>query len=256
MEGEDGPAGDWIVKPSGRHPHGTLALLRELAGASMAAWLGLLVPAVTLTQMPQAPSPLGSSLTDRCLHEHAGQFAFCSRYLQVSRFEQEALLGAAATEALVREGLLLLMLDALLWHYDRTPSNPNALLWRGHLTAIDHDTAFRDIGAVDEDSGLGVDFGGLSFRETSWGSHFAWPLLTTHPALAREIAEQASARMTRLEDERLDAWLARWPDALDRGRTGMPAGYKATLRQFLSTRRDRAPFLLSALLEPPPAEEP
>jgi hypothetical protein len=93
--------GRWIVKPSGRHPHGNLALLRELAGASVAAWVGLLVPAIEIIRFPEraVPAWADSSLTGRILREHSGQFAFCSRYLQASRLEQGALLARDASDA-------------------------------------------------------------------------------------------------------------------------------------------------------------
>jgi hypothetical protein len=263
MEGPDGPVGRWIVKPSGRHPHGNLALLRELAGASVAAWVGLLVPAIELTRFPEraVPAWADSSLTGRILREHAGQFAFCSRYLQASRLEQGALLARDASDALALEALRLLVLDVLLWHYDRTPTNPNALCWQGHVVAIDHDTAFRDIQALDESTGLGVNVGALSFRGTGWGMHLAFPLLSLRSSLAVEAARQVTDRMEALDDEVLLKWLAQWPDELERSWFDAPTGYKSDLFRFLGVRREKASILWSEFLaarlepEPPSANE-
>lgn len=127
-------AGPLLVKLRGA-AHGTAALAAEIIVAEIAEALGLRVPPRTLVSLdPGIPSDdpdqeLREDLLDASHGLNLG-FPFLDDAREIRRDEVDA-----ASDDLA---VPVLWLDALVMNPDRTPQNPNILVWRGEPWLIDH----------------------------------------------------------------------------------------------------------------------
>lgn len=248
LEDATGDATKWIVKSPSMYTHGATSLLREFIGSDLAALVGLLTPRVGLLRLPSTPAPTDESEAGVRAREifaaDAGQLAFCSEKVPAPPLDQLVLSrrGRRARD-LVQDAIALFCFDAMFWHYDRTTRNPNTLLFANRLVAIDHDRVCHGIEWVDE-AGLSADYSALVYqpggdeRSADLQEHILAKFLkryVSHPAWAA-FAAQVGA----ITSERVAALLARWPDELDRGRSGAIVDLKADLKRFLLGRIQNA----------------
>ena len=143
-------AGRFVLKLRGAG-HGVLALVAEIVVAGLAERLGLSVPERALVELPlEIPSDDGNDELADLLRRSAGlNLGF--RLLEGSRAPTARELDALSDDVVAR----VLFLDGLTQNPDRTPKNPNMLLWKGQPWLIDHGSAFPfqyDWSSVTEES--------------------------------------------------------------------------------------------------------
>ncbi|HEX6276411.1 MAG TPA: HipA family kinase [Polyangiaceae bacterium] len=143
-------AGRFVLKLRGAG-HGVLALVAEVIVADLAERLGLAVPARALVELRAGvPSDDKNDELADLLQRSAGQnLGF--RLLDGARAPTARDLEALSDDFVARA----LFLDGLTMNPDRTPSNPNILLWKGQPWLIDHGSALpfhHDWSSVTEDS--------------------------------------------------------------------------------------------------------
>lgn len=241
LEHDGKPAGFWVMKAQCQLNRGGIDILRELAGTELCAHLGLPTPAVALVRIPDRPpatddSPLGRYMA-KVYEKDRGKLAFCSAYVEAPRVDGKTL--APSRKVLprtVRDSIVLLVTDALIWHYDRTPGNPNALLYRGRVVPIDHDHAFFKMDFVDE-SGCAPDFTAPADHE-SVSQHIAADIASQH--LTSPAWDEVLRAAATLTNQTIQDMMAKWPDELDRNFAGGRVGWKEDFARFVATRRDNA----------------
>jgi hypothetical protein len=134
VEGDD--SGLYVVKFSGAG-HGTKALVAELVAGELARAVGLRVPELVLVDVDPAlgrnePDPEIRDLLRASVGTNLGL-----DYLPGSvTFDPVAGPSPSADEASE-----IVWLDALVTNVDRTPRNPNLLVWHRQLWLIDHGSA-------------------------------------------------------------------------------------------------------------------
>ena len=134
IEGDD--LGLYVLKFRGAG-QGPLALVAELVAGGIARTLGLAVPELVLIEVDAA---LGRNEPDaeiRDLLKRSVGLNVGMDFLPGARMFDPAA-GDAASPA---EASLLVWLDAFTANVDRTPRNPNLLLWHKKLRPIDHGAA-------------------------------------------------------------------------------------------------------------------
>jgi hypothetical protein len=229
--------GRWVVKFRGAG-QGARALVAELVVGELARELGLPVPELALIEVPPPfgrgePDPEIQELLQRSHGVNVGL-----RYLD-GAFNFDAY----AAGDLVTPGFAadVVWLDALTTNPDRTPRNPNLLVWGRTPWLIDHGSALyahHDWPSVDEAR-----------------TRTPFPLTAKHVLLREaEGLEEADARLAALLSlDVLADVLARVPDALlldeVAGRefaTGNEA--RGRYQRYLSTRLEAPrPFLAEAV---------
>lgn len=248
LDGPDGPA-SWVVKAPHKERRGVTGLVCEIVGSELAAWLGLPTPAIGIVRIPAEPPGTDETDVGRAARDiyvgSAGRIAFCSRYLDhappLRSGDLDDLRSVPATAQ--EDAIRLLVLDAWLRHYDRTPNNANALALEDRLVAIDHGLSLFHLGAVDE-SGATLEPDTFS-EPTLLVRHIAARLASKR--LELPIWAELAARVRALDDGRIGAMLSRVPDELDRGLDGRPFGMKSQAAAFLRARRDAIDTILESV---------
>jgi HipA-like protein len=187
-------AGLFMVKLRGA-AHGTAALVAEIVVAELAEALGLRVPSrAFVTLEPGVPSddPDQELREDLLDASHGLNLGF--PYLQGAREIGKGEVDAAPDEL----ALPVLWLDALVLNPDRTPENPNILVWQREPWLIDHGACLPfqyRWSAVTEDAPRRDDyplerhlFGGRAERLGAWDERLA-------SRLTRDILEAALVRV-------------------------------------------------------------
>ena len=186
-------AGLFMVKLRGA-AHGTAALVAEIVVAEIAEALGLRVPSRTLVQFdPGIPSddPDQELRARTCSTRATGSTSGSPSWTAAREIRPDEV--EAAPDVLA---LPVLWLDALVMNPDRTPGNPNILMWRGDPWLIDHGASLPfqyRWSAVNEDAPRRDDyplarhlFGGRGDRLTEWDERLA-------SRLPREVLQHAVA---------------------------------------------------------------
>jgi hypothetical protein len=218
---------------------GPRALISELVVGMIARVIGLRVPDLSIVHVPAG---FGAEQRDpeiRELLEASEGVNVGMRYLD-GAFNFDA--GAAGD--LVEPGFAdeLVWLDAYVTNPDRTPRNPNLLVWERQLWLIDHGSALYAHHAWD--------------AVTEEGTRGPFPLIRDHVLLsAANGIERADRRLAPLLDaERLAAIMRAVPDALlmhplARGAFTSPDDARRRYLRYLTTRLD-APraFVAGAIL--------
>ncbi len=263
LEHEDGtPAGSWVVKPpvstgdgEGREEASVLA---ELAGAEVAAWMGVPTPAIGLVMMPTAldeahfqPHGADEAKLRDVFRVNDGRIAFCSRFLEDSAewLENRHAQSQRGREVLRAYGPTVMFLDAYILHDDRTPEKPNVLEWRHNLVPIDHGSAF--VGLDREGRGI-AEYVARSKLGQSWRHHvFAGPLRRAQYEIEIEDAVKAVANVA---DSDIEAMVASWPVELGQATGRGGSILMDELAAALAGRRQHAKTIgdeLVAYLRPP-----
>jgi hypothetical protein len=194
---------------------GEKALVAEVAAGELARALGLLVPELVIAELDPA---LAKAEPDIEIQELAE--ASVGANLGVD-FLPGALpfTPAAARELDPRLAAEIVWFDALVMNVDRTPRNPNLLVWHGRTWLIDHGAAFyRQHGS----------------RPLAAHAHSEFPLIADHVLLPyaasiteadERLSEPAIAAVDRAVDKVPRAWLGEQPDQR-----------RADFREFLHER--------------------
>jgi hypothetical protein len=143
-------AGRFVCKLRGAG-HGVLALVAEIVVAELAERLDLSVPERALVELPPGtPSDdENDELADLLARSAGTNLGF--RWLDGARAPTARELDALGDDWAAR----VLFLDGLAMNPDRTPENPNVLLWKGQPWLIDHGSALpfhHDWASVTEDA--------------------------------------------------------------------------------------------------------
>jgi HipA-like protein len=228
VDTEDG--GLFVVKFRGAG-QGAKVLVAELIVGLIAEHIGLTVPELALVSVGDRfgrsePDPEIQELLRRSHGTNVG-----ARYLEGAfNFDGVAAGDLVSPELAAR----IVWLDAFTTNPDRTPHNPNLLVWQRRLWLIDHGAALyahHDWGSVDE-----------ARTVTSF------PLIRSHVLLASagDIADADADCASRLSAEVIAAAVEAVPDELYLDRAGAPAEFASA-----SDARDRyRTYLTRRLLHP------
>ena len=176
-------AGDFLTKLRGA-AQGVLPLIAEIIVGELATALGLPVPErVVVSLDDDTPSEDRNDELADLLHRSAGAnlgFRFLPGAVDLTLDR----LSAVPEDV----GATILWLDGLVMNPDRTPRNPNVLLWHRQPWLIDHGAALPfhyDLGALTEQTA----------RETSfdWRGH----LFEARAARAAELDAACAAKISR-----------------------------------------------------------
>jgi hypothetical protein len=198
---------------------GPAALVAEVVGGELARALGLLVPELVTAELePELaraePDVEIQELADASVGTNLG-VDFLPGALPFTPAAERADTPELAAD--------LVWFDALVMNVDRTPRNPNLLIWHGRTWLIDHGAAFYR------------QHGDKPLAESA---HAAFPLIRDHVLLARAgPLDQADQRLAGTAAEAVDAVVARVPEEW--------LGPEPAAR-----RRDFAGFLRSRLSPP------
>ncbi len=219
VEAEDD--GLYVLKFRGA-AQGINALLAELIGGEIARALGLLVPEIVLMRLDPI---LARSEPDPELHDliaASGGLNLALDYLPGSLTYTPAVRPAPDADL----ASALVWFDAYITNVDRTPRNPNLLVWHARLWLIDHGAA-------------------LYFHHNWQGyeerSRAPFPMIKDHVLLPYASAlAQADARLASLLDApRLAAIVALIPDewlARDGSPFATPEAHRAAYLRYLVDR--------------------
>jgi HipA-like protein len=211
MEADDD--GLYVVKFRGAG-QGAKALVAELVAGELARRLGLLVPDIVLVELDPV---LGLAEPDPEIQDLITASAGLNIGLD---FLPGSLPFDPAVEAPLDPSLAaaIVWFDALVTNVDRTPRNPNLLVWHERLWLIDHGAAFYAHHATPE-------FAGHADRP--------FPLIADHVLLpfAGSVLEADAELAGRLDRGTLDEVVALVPDEWLDGRREVYADYlEARLR--------------------------
>jgi hypothetical protein len=230
MERDGVPDGLWVVKAKDKRPS---VLLVEMASSDFCAHSGLRTPEIAFARFPSALreyDTTSSGLAAKRMHEaNRGELVFCSRFLGgATKLMPENLKWPRGDQD--EHAILLFVLDAFLWHHDRTTQNPNALWHDGKLVAIDHGRAMFRIEETDE-TGLGLDFS--QTRTDDWSRHIVFESLRRRwqRVPASETLDAFGRRAQALDESAMRALARRWPPELDKG------GMREEIFRFVLCRR-------------------
>jgi hypothetical protein len=211
LEDEDGTSLDWVVKlPDKRRP---MALVAEAVGSLLVTLAGVRTPEAGYLVLPAAPLNLSKAeewlRMDEAIREFGGQPAFCSRF---NKKAVEHTRGMESRQQPVTL-LALFLVDAFMWHFDRTERTPNVLWDEAGLIAIDHGRALYEVEAIDE-SGISRHEP-RELREENWQSHVAFRYLRRQFDQGRLVPSDVSGITERLQNgclmgrfrKELDDWI-------------------------------------------------
>ena len=214
--------GLYVVKFRGAG-QGPLALVAEIVAGEIGRQLGLKVPELVLVELDEA---LGRNERDyevRQLLRASTGLNMALDYLPGSiMFDPAA--GDRADASLASA---VVWFDAFVTNVDRTPRNPNLLLWHKTLYLIDHGAAL---------------YFHHDWANAKTAARAAFPLIRDHVLLgaASRIAEADAALRPRLSPELFADILAGVPDAWLAHDGADPSERRAAYVQFLSDRLDSA----------------
>lgn len=251
MEGDDGPEGNWVVKPqvllSSSDARRAYFVLSELAAAEVCTWVSVPTPAIGLTRFPEKLDKRAllaslASLDNATEREEVvelfalnrGKLAFCSLHLQGGL---DVLPGTfrkrSRKDALRRTGASIYFLDAFFRNDDRQVGNANLLWMYDELVAIDHGHAFV---GVNHAGTTGATLAGRTVLHSAQGfqSHVLRADLARLPNAAA-LVEEAAKRLEAVADAAVEGLLASWPEELDSGIDGEPP--RVRILEFLRARR-------------------
>ena len=200
--------GMYVVKFHGAG-QGPKALVAELIAAALGRALGLPVPEAVLVALDPAlgmaePDPEIQELLERSAGLNVG-LDYLPGSLPLGAPE-----GAGISPELAAD---VVWFDALLQNVDRTPRNPNLLLWHRRLWLIDHGAALYTQHGWSDD---------LAAIAASAGAPFA--MIREHVLLpiAGSIVAADARLAPRLSDEVITAAVATVPDDFLEGQTPFP----------------------------------
>ena len=216
--------GMYVVKFRGAG-QGPKALVAELIAAGLGRALGLPVPEPVLVDLDPAlgmaePDPEIQDLLERSAGLNVGL-----DYLPGS-LPLGAPVGAGVSPELAAE---VVWFDAFLQNVDRTPRNPNLLLWHRNLWLIDHGAALYT------QHGWGDDLEAIAA-----GAGARFPLTREHVLLpiAGSIREADERLAPRLNGDVISEIVGEIPDELLEGVApfAAPAGHRAAYERHLLGR--------------------
>jgi hypothetical protein len=150
LENDDGQVQGWVVKlPEKRR---AMALAAEAVGSLLVDLVDVRTPETGYLVLPKAQFGFGGdewNRLDAAIAEFGGQPAFCSRFHPKA---VEHTRGMQARQQPLTM-LALFVVDAFMWHFDRSERVPNVLWDAEGLVAFDHGRAFFELEAVDESRG-------------------------------------------------------------------------------------------------------
>lgn len=174
---------------------GLKALIAEVIVGELGRRLGLLIPEIALLEIPDAlgrtePDPEINELVTRSAGLNCG-IDFLPGALDVNAVDPELITPDGAAD--------IVWFDAFCTNVDRTPRNPNMLLWHGRAWLIDHGAALYQHHANDGLTGRAAD---------------SFPLIRDHVLLRRASSiVDADARMApQLTSDVVDAVVRLVPD--------------------------------------------
>ncbi len=206
---------------------GPAALVAEVVAGELARALGLLVPELVVAELDPAlaraePDVEIQELADASVGLNLG-VDFLPGALPFTSAAARALDPALAAD--------VVWLDALVMNVDRTPRNPNLLVWHGRTWLIDHGASFyRQYGEA----------------PLAASAHAPFPLVREHVLLPRagsiveadaRLADAAAAAVADAVARVPDEWLGE-----------LPARRRADFREFLEERL-RAPRVFATEAE-------
>ena len=212
--------GLYVMKFSGAG-QGEAALVAEVVGGELARALGFPVPELVIAELDPE---LARAEPDIEIQELA--LASAGENLGVDFLPGALPFTPAAARATAPEAAAALVwFDALVMNVDRTPRNPNLLVWHGRTWLIDHGaTFFRQ-------------HGDAPLRDSA---HAAFPMIAEHVLLDRAAPiEEADARLTPLAQAAVTHAVSLVPDGW--------------LGADPASRREDFGAFLHARLEPPRA---
>jgi hypothetical protein len=173
---------------------GPKALAAELVAGEIARALGLPVPELVFVELDPT---LGAAEPDREIQELIAASAGCNLGLD---FLPGALPFTPARPPGAELAADVVWFDALVLNVDRTPRNPNLLLWHGNLWLIDHGAALYVHHAAGDPVARAAD---------------RFPAIRDHVLLpfAGPIAEADARLAPRIDRERVEAIAAALPAA-------------------------------------------
>jgi hypothetical protein len=216
--------GMYVVKFRGAG-QGPKALVAELIAAGIGRALGLPVPETVLVELDPAlgmaePDPEIQELLERSAGLNVG-LDYLPGALPLGAPE-----GSGVSPALAAE---VVWFDAFLQNVDRTPRNPNLLLWHRSLWLIDHGAALYTQHGWDDD---------LEAIAAKAGARF--PMIREHVLLpiAGSIREADERLAPRLNDDVIGEIVGETPDALLEGVApfATPAGHREAYARHLLGR--------------------
>jgi hypothetical protein len=152
MEADDG--GLYVVKFRGAG-QGPKALIAELLAGELGRMLGLAVPEIAFVELDPALARAEPDPEIQDLLEASPGLNLGLDYLP-GALAFDASAAAALPAELAAE---VVWFDAFVTNVDRTPRNPNLLLWHDRLWLIDHGAAlYRQHGGADLAAGAGDSF--------------------------------------------------------------------------------------------------
>lgn len=240
LEEQGKPAGLWVVKAAPvdpeRSPTGQLLALCELAGSEACAFAGVPTPSIGLLRLPDRLPDLAITdrvdreVAERLLSANLGRLAFCSRWLGQAENAEHEVLAKPRRRVMVRtSGLAMLIVDVFIRNVDRRVINPNALLWRGELIAIDHGHAFDGLERAEDVRALARS----SSPAFNPHEHLLVGLLK-RPSRSPPLDPSMFLAIQKLRAA-LGEIVSRWPDELD-GIAITGRKYKTLLTDFLDER--------------------
>ena len=205
---------------------GPKALVAELVAGELARAAGLRVPELVLVEVDAA---LGRAEPDSEIRELLKRSAGTNLGLDYLPGSVcfDPVVGAAPAAAEASE---IVWLDALVTNVDRTPRNPNLLVWHRNLWLIDHGAALYFHHAWDRAAEAARSpFSAVKDHVLlPWASGIAAAGARLAPRLGREVLERAVAAVP-------DAWLEGEP------RFPTPAAHRAAYVDHLARRLAAAP---------------
>lgn len=256
LEDEGEPAGTWVVKPwvpdRNRSPCGQLMALCELASSEVCARVSIPTPAIGLVRLPEYDvdlsmlEPEDRPLAAEVLAANRGALAFCSRRLEraIDLIPTVLRTKRRYRAALRTVGVRMLLLDAYIRNPDRCVANPNALLWRGDLVAIDHGQAFVNIESTDDASAQAR----LPSPVFQPREHVVFSQLRDERSRMELDTSVFQAGIEQFSDADVEAMASAWPAELDRPIAGGNNTYKIRIVSFLKHRRAAAEVLSRELM--------
>ncbi len=216
--------GMYVVKFRGAG-QGPKALVAELIAAGIGHALGLPVPETVLVDLDPAlgmaePDPEIQELLERSTGINVG-LDYLPGSLPIGASD-----GSGVSPELAAE---VVWFDAFLTNVDRTPRNPNLLLWHRNLWLIDHGAAIYTQHGWNDD---------LEAISASAGARF--PIIRDHVLLpiAGSIREADERLAPRLTPELIAGIIDDIPDALleEAPPFATPAGHRAAYATYLTAR--------------------